>query len=458
MKKIAKKIVFICMLLALSVSAGAQYSSVMAEDAGLTDGGKAIVRNMSPTEVVTYVWTGTKQWFTYENSTTLNYKVMDINIIPAFEKIIINDFRIIGGIVYFCGLDNNSGKGVIGTFKTTDFFGSYGNIDYIDISGTTELNRMEVYHDPGTGNPRVAAVGYDRNGGCSILAQGVWVDCEGYVPGGTPTSVSVFEAHCTAPNDVEQWHDVVSTNDWVVLVGYGNMGGQEGIALRRFHKGNPTDPEIDNIYIFNESEKVAWSETRAEFIDRNDMAVVYRGERIRNVTDFDKFRIFDIDNLANINSQEYEVPYKSYLWEMAYMPNAKRVVVLSDFPTPAFLSNFAYLDPYQTTTYTSVFVNDDGWSFQSLTNLDGTFFVGAGGFHFLLRDAAASYPANNIYVLPTAPTLCPADHAIKVAIIGNIRPNTYFVTLTGGPIALPPLNSDPTVIAPGTLTLRCLSN
>lgn len=73
MKKIAKKIVFICMLLALSFSAGAQYSSVMAEG-NLTDGGKAIVRNMSPTEVVTYVWAGPEQWFTYENSTTLTYK------------------------------------------------------------------------------------------------------------------------------------------------------------------------------------------------------------------------------------------------------------------------------------------------------------------------------------------------------------------------------------------------
>lgn len=454
MKKMTQKIVFVCMLLALSVSAGAQYSSVMAEDAGLTDGGKAIVRNMSPTEVVTYVWAGPKQWFTYENSTTLTYKYFQLPT-PDFDKIIINDFRIIGGIVYFCGLDNNRGEGVIGTFNTTDFFGSYGNIDYIDISRTTELNRMEVYQDPGTGDPRVAAVGYDRNGGCSVLAQGVWVDCEGYMPGGTPTSVSVFEAHCSAPNDVEQWHDVVSTDDWVVLVGYGNVGGQEGIALRRFHKGNPTDPEIDNIYIFNESENVAWSETRAESIRDNDMAVVYRGERIRNVIDFDKFRIFDIDNMANINSQEYEVPYKSYLWEMAYMPNAKRVVVLSDFPTPAFLSNFAYIEPYQTTSYTSVFVNDNDWRFQSLTNLDGSFFVGAGGFHFLLRDAAASYPANNIY--SGGPALCPKDDVLKVAIIDDAVQNVF-------PLPLPPPSnisspsSGNTPLQVNSLSIRCLSN
>lgn len=447
------------MLLALSVSAGAQYSSVMAEDAGLTDGGKAIVRNMSPTEVVTYVWTGTKRWFTYENSSSLNYKYIELNN-PPLNNIVVEDFRIINDVLYFCGKDNNSGEGVLGTFKTSDFFNPAWTpvqVDYFTITGTTELNRMEVYKDPGTGAPRIAAVGYDRNGSCSILAQGVWVDCEGYVPGGTPTSVSVFEAHCTAPNDVEQWHDVVSTNDWVVLVGYGNVGGQEGIALRRFHKGHPTDPEIDNIYIFNEPEKVAWAETRAEFIKRNDMAVVYRGERVRNVIDFDKFRIFDIDNMANINSQEYEVPYKSYLWEMAYMPNAKRVVVLSDFPTPAFLSNFSYIEPCQTTSYTSVYVNDDDWRFQSLTNLDGTFFVGAGGFHFLLRDVSASYPANNIFVSPTAPTLCPKDDVLKVTIIDDAIRNVF-------PLPLPPPSgtsasySGYPLLQGYGLSIRCLSN
>lgn len=441
----------------MSVSAGAQYSSVMAGDTSLTDGGKAIVRNMSPSEVITYVWGGPKQWFTYENSTTLTYKYFQLPS-PDFDKTIINDFRIIDGILYFCGADNNSGEGVLGTFKATDLLnpvGSLVQVDYFNIVGTTELNRMEVYKDPGTGNPRVAAVGY-RNGICGTMAQGVWVDCDGYMPGGSSPSVLIFDSYCSAPNDVEQWHDVVSTNDWVVLVGYGNVGGQEGIALRRFHKGHPTDPEIYNIYIFNEPENVAWSEIRAESIQQNDMAVVYRGERSLNLVDFNKFRIFDIDDMKNINSQEYEVPYKSSIWEMAYMPTAKRVVVLSDFPTPVFLSNFAYLEPYQTTTYTSVFVNDDDWRFQSLTNLDGIFFVGAGGFHFLLRDVSASYPANNFY--STTPVYCPSSSTLKVVIIDNIIMNRFFHPIS--PISPTIITgfANPPIRPIGSLNVRCLSN
>ncbi len=460
MKKMAKKIIFVCTLLALSVSAGAQYSSVMAGDTGLTDGGKAIVRNMSPSEVITYVWAGTKQWFTYENNTSLTYSYIDLPTLSA-DNIIVNDFRIINGIVYFCGVDNNRGEGVLGTFKATDLLNPSGTpvpVDYFNIGGTAELNRMEVYKDPGTGTPRVAAVGYGI-GICGTMAQGLWVDCEGYMPGGTPpTSVSVFDSYCSAPNDVEQWHDVVSTDDWVVLVGYGKVGGQEGIALRRFHKGNPTDPEIDIIYIFNETENVAWSETRAESIQQNDMAVVYRGERSLNLVDFNKFRIFDINNMKNINSQEYEVPYKSSIWEMAYMPTAKRVVVLSDFPTPVFLSNFAYIEPYNTATYSSVFVNDEDWRFQSLTNLDGKFFVGAGAFHFLLRDVLAPYPANNIYLSPTAPTFCPMDQPLKVAIISNIVPFKFFAILPSPGSNQMMRSTTPFLSGPETLSVRCFSN
>ena len=127
-----------------------------------------------------------------------------------------------------------------------------------------------------------------------------------------------------------------------------------------------------------------------------------------------------------------------------------------NFPTPAFLSNFAYLEPYQTTTYASVFVNDDDWRFQSLTNLDGSFFVGAGGFHFLLRDVAASYPANNIY--SGGPALCPKDEVLKVAIIDDAIQNVF-----PRPISYNnPLPSSNPVYRPiqplETLNVKCLSN
>ena len=127
-----------------------------------------------------------------------------------------------------------------------------------------------------------------------------------------------------------------------------------------------------------------------------------------------------------------------------------------NFPTPAFLSNFAYLEPYQTTTYTSVFVNDDDWRFQSLTNLDGIFFVGAGGFHFLLRDVSASYPANNFY--STTPVYCPSSSTLKVVIIDNIIMNRFFHPIS--PISPTIITgfANPPIRPIGSLNVRCLSN
>lgn len=428
MKNIAKKIILIWMVLLSSVFARAQYSSVMVEDATLQDGGSTIVRKMSNTEVVTYFKGETSHRFTYENNSALTYIFRDLP--PTFNEITVLDFKIIKDIVYFCGKNSNSGMGVLGTFFVLDLINtslSSMQVDYFEISNTTELNRIEAYIDPVSTMPRLAAVGYNRFGPCGPWACGIWVDCEGYMPGSPPISCTVFESFYSAL-DVEQWSDVVLTDKWVVLVGFGDVGGQQGLMLRRFHKGMPTDPEIDNIYIFNEYDQVVWDETRAVFLKNNDIAVVYRGDRNTDVTDFTRFRVFDINNMVNINSQEYEVPHKSYIREMAYMEEADRVVLLNDFSTPVILSNFAYLIPYQTTSYTSVYVHDKEWRFMSLTNLDDYFFVGAGSFHFLMRDATASYPASNIYLSPGAPVLCPIDEVLKVKKIRNIIPRDFPMT------------------------------
>lgn len=456
MNKMIKKFILISMLLLPSLYVRAQYSSVLAYDTYAAERGITIVRNMSSTEVVTYVSNTETQRFTYENNSTLVYKYFELPS-PVFDKIIINDFRIINDVLYFCGTNNDSGKGVLGTFKVTELLNSVGTpvqIYYFDVLRTTDLNRIEAYIDPGTSNPRLAAVGYDRTGSCGSWACGVWVDCEGLMPGVAPTSLTVFGSYYSAP-DAEQWFDVVSTDDWVVLVGCGYISGQQGIILRKFHKGYPTDPIINDIYFFQESETIL--EGGAVSLRTNDIAVAYRGVRNIDVSDFTKFRVFDIDRMLNINSQEYVVPYKSYLWELAYTETADRVVVLNDFPTPAFLSNFVYLIPYQSTGYTSVYAHDREWRFQSLTNLDGDFFVGSGvrPFHLLLRDATASYPAANIY--STTPVLCPEDNVLKVAIIDNITPNVIYYSLPDIPIPSSPLPVTDSINS-ATLSIRCLSN
>lgn len=139
---------------------------------------------------------------------------------------------------------------------------------------------------------------------------------------------------------------------------------------------------------------------------------------------------------------------------MAFMERANRVVLVNDFPSPVYMSNFAYLIPYQQTAYTSVYVNDSAWRFWSVTNLDGNYFVGTGCFHFLLRDASASYPASNDY--STTPSLCPADEVLKVAIINKVTP---FKNVFSCPsfVLLPTLVPDTPMLQNKPLYIRCFT-
>ena len=89
-----------------------------------------------------------------------------------------------------------------------------------------------------------------------------------------------------------------------------------------------------------------------------------------------------------------------------------------------------------------------------MTNLDHKYFVGSGCFHFLLRDASAAYPANNIY--SPNPQLCPADEALRVVPIEKLEPMIIYEQIQTT-VPLPTYIPDNPGILPGSLNLRCVS-
>lgn len=94
-----KKILFFSVLLSFSLFLRAQFSSMMVEDVNLGGDAITIVRNMSNSEVITYLHGIGTHRFTYENSSTLSYKFIDLP--SQYNDIRVNDFRIINGIVFF---------------------------------------------------------------------------------------------------------------------------------------------------------------------------------------------------------------------------------------------------------------------------------------------------------------------------------------------------------------------
>lgn len=96
MKINMKKLFTICALLMMPLFLRAQYSSVMAYDANITSNGHAVVRNLSSTEVITYVMNSGINNFTYENNSSLTY-----NYVKLLPNIRVMDLRIFSGKAYF---------------------------------------------------------------------------------------------------------------------------------------------------------------------------------------------------------------------------------------------------------------------------------------------------------------------------------------------------------------------
>lgn len=220
-----KNLFTISVLLLSSLFTKAQFTSVIAEDTNIVNGETSIVRNLSSTEVITYHRDNKNGHFTYENnSTSLLYNSFDI----AEPELYVLDFRIVNNLIYFCGVNTKTKYGFLGTFNVTNLQNATSapvQYRWFDISSTTRLNRLVAYMDPSLG-PRVVAVGYDGNGPCGVWACGVVVDCTNFLPSGAmPVSVNWRTAFYLTSSDHEIWEDVVITNNLVVLVGSGAMGG-----------------------------------------------------------------------------------------------------------------------------------------------------------------------------------------------------------------------------------------
>ena len=124
-------------------------------------------------------------------------------------------------------------------------------------------------------------------------------------------------------------------------------------------------------------------------------------------------RVFDIDNMVMVNSQEYTVPEKSEVANIVYIPEDKSLVCMHDFKTPlgAFNTNFVYLDPYATNTYNTDIEYRKAEFFGSLTRKGNKHYLASMGPKWFLKDKMmlGSYPN------PT----CPSTEAIKANILEN---------------------------------------
>lgn len=442
-------IIMVCM-----VNSAKAQSSAIAEAHPSNTPISSIVRAYSPSEIITYEYCqNNKSSFLYAS---LPFGTLQKNPLPNNMHLKINDFRVFGDYVFFCGerTSQNQSAGFVGYFYLSDLI-SGSTVTYklylfpYDIK---TLYRLVVYDDDAP-VARMVAIG------TNIPATGqpqndIILDCKDIL--GTPT----FEMKnaIISTYSPEELCDICYTGRNVVIVSsyYDIATHTPHLCLRRCDPNSPLNNSIDTLHMFPEPRFVAWPELFAVALIDNNVAVSYRGEDLSS-HHFYRLRVFDIGTspITNINSQEMANPNKGYMHEMAFLENDKTIVQLEDFATTGgFTSNFIYFHPYAATGYTTDFMYDEiKRMYQSVTATDSWHFVGAGCLHWLYRDILGGLPA------PSAtppPAFCPNNETAKISIIDRLAPTLLYNPQM--PVTLYPQGPQvPHITSPEIISIICES-
>lgn len=410
-------IIIVCMI----NSAKAQ-SSVIAEAHPSNTPISSIVRAYSPSEIITYEYCqNNKSSFLYAS---LPFGTLQKNPIPLPLKI--NDFRVFGDHVFFCGeyTPLNQSTGFVGYFSLSDLIsGSPVTYHYYPFPNDIKtFYRLVVYNDD---NPLARLVAIGTNIPATGQPQNdIILDCKDIL--GTPT----FEMKnaIISTYSPEELCDICYTGrNVIILSSYNDITTHNSyLCLRRCDPNSPLNNSIDTLHMFPEPRFVAWPELFAVALIDNDVAVSYRGEDLSS-NHFYRLRVFDIGTspIANTHSQEMANPNKGYMHEMAFLEEDKTIVQLEDFATTGgFTSNFIYFHPYATTGYTTDFMYDEiKRMYQSVTATDSWHFVGAGCLHWLYRDIWGGLPAPST---TPPPAFCPNNETAKISIIDRLAPTLLY--------------------------------
>lgn len=276
------------------------------------------------------------------------------------DNIFVYDFERMGDTVFFCGY--NKSIAIVGFFTESVFTSGSGNVFYAKVPETGCLNKMEVYSDPNTQNPVVAAVG--QNG----------IDTNQFIT----TSIFVFEF---SGGNVTYKHkdysmfwqnriyqDIAVTDNYIVAVGICNFASNQ-IALTTIDKKNTLFyNRYIPIEIAGNMNSINYS---IEYLQDDEVAISSLVDNPSTPSIFvSPVHVFDAASATFVNSQTVPLLQKSAPYnEMKYFPDNQTLLLLqtNDYPV-LFTTNsvFYYLDPYTTIPYNALTVFDNSSYYYSL--------------------------------------------------------------------------------------------
>ena len=301
----------------------------------------------------------------------------------------IEDLRVCDDDIFFCGRSKN-GLGFIGYLNINDYSNSYITVSYKEIRNTTNLFHLTAYKNS-YGQTNVVAVGaIDTN---NLNYKIVEVK-------------DILGTDTTSIRDVsnEALFEVFYTNNQVVTIGYARA--YNALCIRLANPDDVTDPLFNTRHLFSSVDDHILSTTRSAVLG-DELAVSFL-DYDNNLSEFvTRIRFFDLTTMTMVNAQQLQLKEKTAPYELTYIPDSGKLVVLEEFEFPfghgVSQGNFITLDPIQNNLYLGKVRYHRGVRFESLDNFNDKYFISAGnGAIYLQNDSA---PATSI---------CPTTDRIKI--------------------------------------------
>ncbi len=348
-----KVFILLCLSLASWTVLG-QVNYHYAEGIYANSGNREIVRTDNNSIVVTYREDASGQGH-FECHTATSTASFNHALIPTGWKIY--DFRILNGIVYFCGFDSANSEGLFGTFTLNDLLLYGGMITYrkadVTPGTTTYYAKLAVAKDA---NSQIQVMLIGRNEQ-NVSASSFGCNRAAFVPDMNNLSINtLFNPHMSynVQDTAEVVWDVVATDNYFATVGNMRYAMGNTLTLRRapigstlaqFYTDYPTQ------YPYNEPG--TWMGiTCATRLNRDDIAVasMYTDE-----THLYGTTIYNIDvSTPNVNNNQFFNNYtKTDPVCMVYLPSVKRLA-LSEWlylQNNTYYSGVIYLQPYNYSGY-----------------------------------------------------------------------------------------------------------
>lgn len=412
----------------------------------------SLVRYYGPDQAVVYyvdATSGDGVIGVVDMSGNLNYVDLD----PGFS---VNDMEINNDYLFMCG-QTSSNKGFIAAVYIPDILSGNATVKYNVSTNTCTLRKMVAYSDT-IGTDWVVVIGseyYTSNyptmieNNCAATHLSHFDPCSSscrmdfvllaYNPQyHQPTSIThsptpyTFYIINDKTNPEERLDDIVITKNKVATVGMMYIGGKPYLAVHQWNKARmmTIHTKFQDRYCYPMTGEDL-SDLLCCRMGDDTIAVASHGEYLKpGWSDHDtRIRMIDLSTMAMTGSQAYDLEgYKTWVQDMAYIPENHTLVVLEDmkFPRGSLTnqSTFLFLEPYNTflgdTTTSTVIVDPSlpptppspvpymangfyelmwgGAFFYSIDRVSGDhYFLSTGGDYWMLKDAPVLQSSQNCY-------------------------------------------------------------